>query len=98
MRRTLFEAGFNSPTNAYGVIRPQMGSLWSDIQNVFRGPPKPVIPASAVVPPPQPTGTVLGIPTSYVLIGGAVALGLGIVAAIVGSRKSGPPPVAPRRR
>lgn len=97
MRRTMFEAGFNSPTYAYG-IRPAMGSLWSDIKNIFTSPTKPPAPAAPLPPPvPQPSGTVLGIPTSYVLIGGAVALTLGIVAAVVGSRKkAGPPPVPPR--
>lgn len=95
MRRTMFETGFNSPTNAYS-IRPAMGSLWSDIKDVFKAPAsKPAVPLPP--PVPQPSGTVLGIPTQYVLIGGAVALTLGIVAAIIGSKKaSGPPPVPPR--
>ncbi len=101
MRRTMFEAGFNSPTHAYGVQAPQMGSLWTDIQGIFKGTtPKP---ATTVPPPPppvpQPSGTVLGIPTEYVLIGGSAALVLGLVAAMVGARKkAGPPPVPPRAK
>lgn len=103
MRRTMFETGFNSPTHAYGIRYPQMGnpqvgSLWSDIKNIFTGPaPKPATPALPPPPVPQPSGTVLGIPTSYVMIGGVVALTLGIVAAVVGARKkAGPPPVPPK--
>lgn len=101
MRRTMFETGFNSPTHAYGLQvpymgRPEMGSLWSDIKNIFTTPPKPAA-APPPSPVPQPSGTVFGIPTSYVLIGGGVALVLGIVAAVVGSKKAaGPPPVPPK--
>jgi hypothetical protein len=94
MRRTMFEAGFNSPTSSY--TPHQMGSLWSDVKDIFRGVKSGTTPPPPPPPPPQPTGTVFGIPTSYVVIGGAVALTLGIVAAVVGSRKSGPPPVPPK--
>ncbi len=104
MRRTMFEAGFNSPTHAYGLqvpaldAGPRMGSLWNDIKDIFKPQVKPATSTTPPPPPvPQPTGTVFGIPTSYVVIGGAVALTLGIVAAVVGSRKAvGPSPVPPR--
>jgi hypothetical protein len=106
MRRTMFEAGFSSPSNAYGLqFREmgrlpslEMGSLWSDIKGIFTAPPKPTAPATPPPPPvPQPSGTILGIPTDYVVIGASVALILGIVAAVAGSRKTqGPPPVPPR--
>lgn len=113
MRRTMFEAGFNSPTHAYGIVPPaqsqlgqvrlanaQVGSLWSDVKDLFKGQvAKPVAPPPP--PVPAPSGTVLGIPTSYVLIGGGVALVLGLVAALVGGKKKGPAPVPPavgRRR
>lgn len=107
MRRTMFEAGFNSPTHSYGIVPPaqgrqlQMGSLWSDVKDLFKGNvgPKPVAPPPPA-PVPQPSGTVLGIPTSYVLIGGGVMLILGLVAAVVGSKKKGsgggPAPVPPK--
>lgn len=110
MRRTMFEAGFNSPTHAYGIVPPaqsqlgqvrlagpQVGSLWSDVKDIFKGQiaPKAVTPPPPPVPVPAPSGTVLGIPTSYVLIGGGVALVLGLVAALVGSKKKGPAPVPP---
>lgn len=101
MRRTIFEAGFSSPTHAYGIVPPAMGSIWSQIKDVFKAPAsvvKPVTPSTAPPAAPQPSGTVFGIPTSYVLIGGAVALTLGVVAALVGSKKkaAGPPPVPPK--
>jgi hypothetical protein len=96
MRRTLFEAGFNSPTHAYGIVPPaQMGSLWSDVKGFFQSQvaPKPATPAPPPPPPPAPSGTVLGIPTEYVVVGGVVALILGIAAAVMGSKKKGPAPV-----
>lgn len=108
MRRTMFEAGFNSPTHSYNIVPPsqsqlgqvrlagpQVGSIWSDVKNLFQS----KAPATVVAPPPPvpaPSGTVLGIPTSYVLIGGGVALVLGIVAAMIGAKKKGPAPVPPR--
>jgi hypothetical protein len=96
MRRTLFEAGFNSPTQAYGVQHPGMGNLLTDVTNFFKGTQTP---APAPVTAPAPAGTVLGIPTEYVLIGGGVALTLGIVAAVISSRKSASKPkMAGRRR
>lgn len=101
MRRTLFEAGFSSPTHAYGIVppsqmgSPRMSSIWGDVKNLFTGKAAPT-PLVAPPPPPQPTGTVLGIPTSYVLIGGGVMLILGLVAAVVGSKKKGPAPVPPK--
>lgn len=102
MRRTMFEAGFNSPTHSYSIVppassgQPQMGSIWSDVKNLFTGKAAPTPLVAPPTPVPAPTGTVLGIPTSYVLIGGGVALVLGLVAALVGSKKKGPAPVPPK--
>lgn len=120
MRRTMFEAGFSSPTHAYGIVPPaeqgavrlgspqlgtltplrpelggpQVGSLWGDIKNIFQGKVAPVAPPPP--PVPAPSGTVLGIPTSYVLIGGGVMLVLGVMAALIGGKKNGPAPVPPK--
>jgi hypothetical protein len=105
MRRTLFVAGFNSPTHAYGIVPPagqaQMGSIWSDVKNLFTGKLAPAPAATPPPPVPAPSGTVLGIPTEYVLIGGGVALILGLVAAVMGSKKKAAVPAKPsvgRRR
>lgn len=117
MRRTMFEAGFNSPTHSYGIVppaqsqlgqvrlgqqlgNPQVGSLWTDVKDLFKGNVAPKAAAPPPPPVPAPSGTVLGIPTSYVLIGGGVMLILGLVAAVVGSKKKGsgggPAPVPPK--
>lgn len=96
MRRTMFEAGFNSPTLMYGIAPPrqqqQLGSLWTDIKGLLTSPPA-AAPAAAPAPMPTPG-------PDYTMIAIAGLVGLGIVGAILLSRKNAAakPSISGRRR
>jgi hypothetical protein len=97
MSRSLFTMGFGSATQEYGIVNqgPQLGLNWSDVGNFFKGvstPATPAVPAAPVVAPPA---TILGLPQDTVMIGGAIALALGLLVVLVKSRNSAAPATAP---
>jgi len=97
MSRSLFTMGFGSATKDYGIVNqgPQLGLNWNDVGNFFKGvsaPPGPAVPVAPVVAPPA---TILGLPQDTVLIGGAIALALGLLVVLVKSRKAAAPATAP---
>lgn len=96
MKRTMFTMGFNSAAQSYGPVAPQLGLSWDDVKDFFKGTKKATTVTPVVVPPPQPTGTVFGLPTSTVTMIGAAALGIGLIIAIVAGRKSASPVTAPK--
>lgn len=98
MPATMFEMGFRA-----GGFRPlpvQLGislndikddwqKIWGqakDIRDVAKtGVNTPAVPAPLPVPAPQ--STIMGVPTSSFMIGSAVVLGVGVLAAVLLSQK-----------
>lgn len=102
MTATLFQMGFRSGgfqplpmrlgfsaadiTGITARVTPYVKEA-GDLVQLFQG--KTPAPTTPLVPPPvaAPQGTILGLPSSTVMIGGALLLGGGVLAAVLLSKK-----------
>lgn len=97
MQASMFQMGFRA-----GGFRPlpvQLGISLNDIKEDWQkiwGQAKDIrdvakssvnTPATPVVPVPVPQSTIMGVPTSSFMIGSAVVLGVGVLAAVLLSQK-----------
>lgn len=101
MTATLFQMGFRS--GGFQPLPMQLGFNFQDFQNILTRaqtvtseikniaqltPGATPTPLLKPPPPPAPAqGTILGLPTGTVLLGGALLLGGGVLAAVLLSRK-----------
>jgi hypothetical protein len=83
MNRTMFDVGFRSRSPWDPNLGASLRDIYRDIKQVIFPAVKPAV-TPPPAPPPKPGGF-LGIPTTYLLIGGGIAIVGGIVIAVLAS-------------